>query len=387
MQEIDVSDFLTTFGIMKPIIIPIVLSAVVLSSCGTTTQTFCILDYGACGDGVSDCTQAVNAAIDICSEAGGGTVLVPEGRFLCSTLHLRDNVNLHLDKGAVIVACPNPERYDSFIPRTDLTRFDSGEGTLNSNCSGDRFWNRTLILGEEVHNVSITGEGTIDGGHVFDPDGEERMRGPHCILFALSSGILLEGISVTRASNYAFMNYAVEDVRFKGVRITEGWDGIHIRGGRNIEIDGCVMETGDDCIAGGYWENALIRDCDLNSSCNGIRIIMPSEHVTVSGCRITGPGRYPHRTSGRFNTLFGIEIEPGGWGPASGTTADITIEDIRMDGVSSPIGVSIRPGNEAVDLKVRNLDATGVYGTFSPVVCWNDEGFSSMELENCRLSR
>ena len=75
-----------------------------LAACGTVTeepQVFDILDFGAVSDGVTECTAAVQAAIDSCSLSGGGTVRVPEGTFLCRTLYLRDRVDLHLDKGAL----------------------------------------------------------------------------------------------------------------------------------------------------------------------------------------------------------------------------------------------------------------------------------------------
>ena len=341
---------------------------------------FPVTDFGAVGDGVTDCTEAFGKAIKA-SSRHGGKVVVPDGEYLCRTIHLLDNTTIQLSDGATILACTDPDSYDSFIPSHDLSRYDSGDGTVNANNSRDARWNRALIIADNVSNVVISGKGTIDGRHVTDSLGEEGMRGPHTILMAESSNIIIEDITIRRASNYAFMGYGLGNAVFRDIHIREGWDGIHVRGGENIEISGCTFETGDDCIAGGYWEGMTIKDCDINSSCNGIRMIMPSQNVLVTSCRFHGPGKFPHRTSGeqrRTNMLFGISLEPGAWGYAPGNMGGIEIIDNTMDCLSSPISVSIRDGVNADDLTVKGLKATGIYGTLSPIVKWNDNGFRSI---------
>ena len=94
----------------------------------------------------------------------------------------------------------------------------------------------------------------------------------------------MRGITLNCASNYAFMAYKIEDMVFHDLEFNEGWDGIHIRGGKNITIRNCRFFTGDDAIAGGYWENMVISDCHINSSCNGVRMIMPATGLTISNC-------------------------------------------------------------------------------------------------------
>ena len=81
----------------------------------------------------------------------------------------------------------------------------------------------------------------------------------------------------------------------------EGWDGIHIRGGKDIRIRNCRFNTGDDAVAGGLWKNVVIENCYMNSSCNGIRLIMPATGLKIVDCEFRGPGKYPHRTSGEQN--------------------------------------------------------------------------------------
>ena len=360
----------------------------VAAACTSQPAVFTITDYGAQSGAV--CTEAIQQALDQCAQAGGGQVVIPEGTFLSATLYLRDNVDLHLEKGALLQGVEDPDAYEPYIPEHDLTRYDSGNGTANSNCVNDRQWMKAFLIGAGVKNASITGEGTIDGVHVFDERGEENMRGPHTIIVAEAEDFHMSGVHITRAANYAFLGYALENPVFEDLFITEGWDGIHIRGCNNGVIRRCKFQTGDDCIAGGYWNNMLITGCDINSSCNGIRMIMPSENLTVSSCVLHGPGVYPHRTSGearRNNMLFGVELEPGAWGKAEGTARGILLLDLTMYGLSSPVATSVREGSVAEDLTMKGIVATGLTGTLSPLVCWNDLGFQKVTVENCTVSR
>lgn len=358
-----------------------------LLSCARGPIVYDITDYGARDGAV--CTEAIQAAMDACSEAGGGQVRIPAGCFLSATLYLRDQVGLHLEDGAVLQGVADPDDYRPYIPENDLTRFDSGNGTANANCVNDRQWMKALIIGNGVKNASITGSGTIDGVHVFDERGEENMRGPHTIIVAEAENFLLSGVHITRAANYAFLGYALENPLFEDLTITEGWDGIHIRGASNAIIRGCRFETGDDAIAGGYWNHMLIENCDINSSCNGIRMIMPSDGLEVRNCTLHGPGVYPHRTSGearRNNMLFGIELEPGAWGRSEGVARNIWLHDLTMVGVSSPVGCSVREGSVAEDLTLENIHASQLTGAVLPVVSWNDQGFRSITVRNCTVS-
>ena len=359
-----------------------------LASACTKPAVFNITDYGAQPGAV--CTQAIQQALDQCALAGGGQVLIPEGTFLSATLYLRDNVDLHLAQGALLQGVEDPDAYEPYIPQHDLTRFDSGNGTANSNCVNDRQWMKAFLIGAGVQNASITGSGTIDGVHVFDQRGEEGMRGPHTIIVAEAGNFRLSGVHITRAANYAFLGYALENPVFEDLLITEGWDGIHIRGCQDGVIRRCRFQTGDDCIAGGYWNNMLITGCDINSSCNGIRMIMPSDGLVVRSCVLHGPGVYPHRTSGearRNNMLFGIELEPGAWGKAEGTARNILLKDLNMFGLSSPVATSVREGSVAEDLTLKNITATGLTGAVIPVVSWNDQGFQKVTIENVVVSR
>ena len=74
---------------------------------------YSILRYGAVADGVTNCAAAIQQAVDAAAAAGGGRVIVPAGRFLSGSVLLRDNVELHLESGAVLISSLNP---DDIVP-------------------------------------------------------------------------------------------------------------------------------------------------------------------------------------------------------------------------------------------------------------------------------
>jgi len=112
-------------------------------------QDFNIIDYGAVGDGKTDCTDAFRTAILECHASGGGHVIVPEGIYLTGAIHLKSNVNMHVTKNATILFSRNPQKYLPVV----YTRF---EGVECINYS-------PLVYAYEEENIAITGSGALDG--------------------------------------------------------------------------------------------------------------------------------------------------------------------------------------------------------------------------------
>jgi polygalacturonase len=112
------------------------------------SRDFDITTFGAVGDGQASCTQAIGRAIAACTAAGGGRVIVPEGRFLTGAVRLESNVNLHLADTATVAFTDNPQQY----PRV----FTRWEGVELMNFS-------PFIYAFEAENLAITGRGTLDG--------------------------------------------------------------------------------------------------------------------------------------------------------------------------------------------------------------------------------
>lgn len=330
-------------------------------------HTFDIRAHGAVGDGQADDTDSINQAIDACAASGGGRVLVPPGRYLTGTIHLKSNVAMELAAGATIVGTSELDRYAHYNPP---------EGTPEARFR--REWHRALILGVGVENVTIAGKGTIDGNKVFDPRGEERRRGPHTILFGDSQDITVRDASIVDSANYAVMLEYCHNVDVRNLKVTGGWDGVHFRGWqgrpcRDVTIVGCEFYTGDDAIAGRYWERTVIRDCIVNSSCNGIRLIGPAKDLIVHDCLFYGPGLYEHRTSDRHNMLAGIVLEPRAWDATEGELDEVLISDVTMRNVATAFQLTVKLGNRVGEVTVSRMSATGIYRSAASLESWTEE--------------
>lgn len=337
---------------------------------------FNIKEYGAKGDGKTLNTAAINKTINTCFENGGGTVIVPRGIYVTGTIEMKSHVSLFLEKGAILKGSSDLSTYKYFYPEKEMIEYNKSEKPE---------WNRALILGVGVSDITISGDGIIDGDHVVDINGEEGMRGPHAILLALSRNITFSNISVRCAANYAFMAYRVENVVYQNLTIKEGWDGIHIRGGKNIAIRDCNLYTGDDAIAGGYWENMVITDCRINSACNGIRLIMPATDLTIAYCSFKGPGVYPHRTSKELKRkymLSAVLLQPGGWGPAPGRLDNVYIHDLEIEDMENPFMFILNIKNESNHILVENVKAKKIFKSAASIESWKGGNFQNIIFRN-----
>ena len=242
-----------------------------------------------------------------------------------------------------------------------------------------------MIFAVDVRKSGIVGNGVIDGANVRNPLGEEHMRGPHTVLISGCSDMEFEDFTVRNSSNYAFLGYGLHDVEFEHLLVMGGWDGIHLRGAKDVEIKGCELHTGDDAIAGGYWERMLISGCTLNSSCNGIRMIMPSDGVEVSDCNIYGPGMFEHITSHRTNSEAGINLEPGAWGKAPGRVDNILIRRIRMSRVLTPLSVTLGEDNTAGNITIEDICARGITRMALSVKSWGKAPTDRVVMRRCDM--
>ena len=137
-------------------------------------------EFGAAADGARSDTKAVQAAIDTCAKAGGGTVLLPTGTYLCGTLFLRSRVNVHLEPGATLLGSKSLADYP---PTVSAIRSYT-----------DNYTERSLIYGENLEAVSITGQGRIDGqGAAFE--GPYKVR-PYIIRMIGCRGVTIRDVSI-----------------------------------------------------------------------------------------------------------------------------------------------------------------------------------------------
>ncbi|HLX69464.1 MAG TPA: glycoside hydrolase family 28 protein [Verrucomicrobiae bacterium] len=276
-------------------------------------RLFTVTDYGAIGDGTNDSSQAFQKAITECSSAGGGSVVVPEGTFLTGPIHLQNNVNLHLNKGAIIRFSTNP---DDYLPVV-FTRF---EGTEVMNYS-------PLIYAFEKTNIAVTGEGTIDGQasdtawhdwarsgdpkHLVDMANQgvptvQRIFGkghhlrPNFVEPVRCHNVLIEGVTILNSPMWVLSPVYCTNVTIRKITIkTKGTntDGCDPDSCSDVLIEGCSFSDGDDCIA---IKSGRDRD--------GQKVNIPCRNLVVKDCHFeAGHGGIAigSETSGGIENVFG----------------------------------------------------------------------------------
>lgn len=339
-----------------------------------------VKDFGATGNGITVDTAAINRAIDTCNENGGGTVTVPPGIYLSGTVHLKSDMVFHLEAGAMILGSKNMEDYQDVL---DM------EGKNISQ------WHAALIEGHNINNIEISGRGVVNGNNVFNPHGEEKMRGPHAIFFNKCDGVSVRDIFVKDAGNYAHLMDGCTNSSLRGVTVTGGWDGIDLFDCKNFLITDCQFMTGDDSIAGGGWEKVVVSNCTLNSSCNGVRNYNGGlKDVLFTNLVITGPGKYKHRThetTSRQEFLMNHmswhgtnDSLSGFWFAGNGTIDNMVISNVTISGIRCPVWMSLEGKDLAMrNIQINNLTATDVG---KPFVACLIQGNPNNPIENVLLS-
>jgi hypothetical protein len=218
-----------------------------------------VRDFGAKGDGVAKDTLAIQKAIDAAEKQGGSTVMMPPGRYLSGTVHLKSHVTLFLDNGATILASP------------DNTDFDPYE-TLPYPTPDDRettYFHYALLAGENVENIAILGQGTIDGNRPV-------RGGPKPISLKLCRHVTIGGITIRRAPNYSISLLGTDYVHINGVTMIGCYsDGIDPDSCRFVRISNVYFDGWDDAIVAkashalGYrrsTENLTVTNCVLTTN-------------------------------------------------------------------------------------------------------------------------
>ncbi len=297
-------------------------------------RTFYITDFGAKPHNEAEpCHEAINQAITACSLAGGGTVVVPKGTFFTGPITLKSNVNLHVSEGATLKFSTDQSLYFPGV----ITRWE-GIDCYNA---------RPLIYAYGETNIAITGKGTIDGqgskeawwpmcgaprygwkeGMVAQRNGgrerllmygetntpiykrimtpEDGMR-PQLINLYSCNTVLIEDVTLLNSPFWVIHPLFCESLIVRGVNIFNrgpNGDGCDPESCKNVLIEDCVFDTGDDCIA--------IKSGRNN---DGRKWNIPSENIIVRGCKMK---------NGHGGVVIGSEI--------SGGYRNLFVENCEMD--------------------------------------------------------
>jgi polygalacturonase len=249
---------------------------------------FDVRKYGATGDGKTLDTPAVNRAIDAAAAAGGGMVLFPAGTYLCFSIHLKSQVHLYLSQGSTILAAESPKpgeqtgynggTYDAAEPNTAWDAYQD---------YGHNHWHNSLLWGEDLHDVSITGPGLIYGkGLSFGAN--RAARGSYPIYVAEQAGVGNKAIALKNCRNVLLRDFSI----LKG-----GHFGLLLTGVDNLTIDNLKIDTDRDGMDIDCCQNVRVSNCTVNSpwddgicpkSSFALGYARPTRNLTITNCWVTG---------------------------------------------------------------------------------------------------
>lgn len=272
-----------------------------------------ILDFGAIPNSDKVQTKVFQDAIDTCFLQGGGEVIVPEGIFITGDIRLRSNITLHLLKNAVIKGSPDIRDYSNILndtieplPESEATdlrwipayvHIQNGGGLKKHLYTAGSYWNHGIIRAVYAENVSVIGEegSVIDGGNLYDPEGEEGYRGPHGINMHFCKNLRFEGYTIQNTGNWAHAIFQSENIIYHNLTVLGGHDSLHTRASKNITITNCNLVSGDDCIAGFDCVDMVVKNCTISSSCSAFRL--GGNNISIENCTAYGPCEYQFRGS------------------------------------------------------------------------------------------
>jgi len=307
-------------------------------------------------------TAYIQSALDRCRETGG-EVILDHGRWRIGSLRIYSNTTLRLSSGTELIASDQIGDYEDFHVPTTL-------GYVHSPWVKD-VWHlpdhyiMAPIVAFQAENVAVIGDpgSVIEGSDCFDPEGEERFRGPMGMVFCRCRNVTLKGYTMRNAANWAHQIDSCTNVRMEGVTVLAGHDGVNIHHCTGVVIENCDFRTGDDCIAGYDAENVTVRRCSFNTSCSSFRF--GGRNLLVEDCRFWGPGEYPHRISGRHNTLCAFLYYAMCYDDIRSNSANWTIRRCTIDHVDMLMDYRYgydftMDGRPLSDITFENVKITGL---------------------------
>jgi polygalacturonase len=283
--------------------------------------------YGAKVDGTTKDTVAIQKAIDTCAAHGGGVVRLTAGTYLSAPIVLKSNITLELEKGATLLGSPDHKDYP------DQTEFQNAG-------------KRPLVGATNAVNVTIRGEGTIDGwGDAWwPPKGQEEVDGPapKMMIFDHCRHLLIEGITIQNSPGWNLIPYASHFVMIRNVRIqapadSPNTDAIDPFSSSDVVIDHVTADVGDD-------------DVSIKSGEPGIAApYEPSRNITITDCTF----------------LHGHGLSIGS--DVTGGVSNIRFERIHFLGTNNGIRIKSNRdrGGDVHNIVFRDLDMKNVKNTIN----------------------
>ncbi len=359
------------FGIYLLVIISFLANDLTLAD---TKPCYNVLEFGAKADGKIFDTKVIQKAIDECANSGGGTVVFPAGIYLTGTIIMKDNVILNLQAGSKILGSKNINDYPEY----------------------------SLIWGNKLKNIGITGFGTIDGqGESY----QGKKTRPALIKFVSCKNVIVEGVTLQHPAAWTQHYLKCDGVTLRDLKIyahgAENNDMVDINQSRNVVISGLIGDSDDDGITlkstgDGLVENVVISDCIIRTRTNAIKAGTESyggfRNITITNCTI-GPSVTKDGFSGSKEGLAGIALEI----VDGGIMENVVISNLVIEETTAPI--FIRLGNRAREylnmkkpvgsinnISISNLIAKNASKTGCSIVGEIGHPIKNISISNVRIS-
>jgi polygalacturonase len=284
-----------TFKIILVLIL--VLLTVFINSLFATVYN--VKDYGAAGDGKTLDTPLINKTIETAAANGGGTVYFPSGTYLTVSIKLKSNINLYLDQAAVLLAADPKAGFKYDEP--ELNPYDLYQDF------GHTYWHNSLIWGENLENISISGPGQINGeglvrsgsqsrteeehealkgkapaGRETGPFGYPNARdqvepgwGNKALALKHCRNVILRDFTILHGGHFAILATAVDNFTIDNLQIDTDRDGIDIDCCKNVRVSNCTV-------------NSPFDDGICLKSSFGLGYARATENVTITNCQVSG---------------------------------------------------------------------------------------------------
>ena len=345
-----------------------------------------IVDYGAKADTTVLSTTALQKAIDDCSSAGGGRVIVPAGMYKTGSIRLKSDVHLYLEHGATLYGSTDlkdytPTKSDYISLRTQTTTIQ-------------------LIYADGVRNVVIDGYGTINGrGRIFKKLSwnDEGITRPHLIRFIQSEDVTIRNVTLKNSGCWMQHYLACDRLRIEGIKVVNrnnyNNDALDIDGCHDVIVRGMIADSDDDGItlkstSPRLCENIRITDCVISSHCNAVKLGTETNggfrNINISGIVVKPSNDQQEKFFGQWigTSAISLEIVDGG------TLENVSVSNFTVEGTESPI--FIRLGNRGRGYKLRGeqkaLSGKGNDDTIADLIPINHVGsIDGIRIDNIQV--
>ncbi|MBN1568071.1 MAG: right-handed parallel beta-helix repeat-containing protein [Acidobacteria bacterium] len=247
---------------LRRVIFPALIVSIGLFVAGAAKpkSSFDVRDFGAAGNGTEKDTSAFQKALDACAVSGGGEVVVPAGKYLIGSIQMGNRTILRLEKNSILTGSPDLADYPIMDIRWE-GRWQQGH--------------RALIYAGNVDHTGIIGPGRIEGNRAVAFG--KGLRGAPVLEPISCNDLRWEDFSVTHDGTWATHPTYCANVVIRNLHIRNTRDGIDVDSCKNVRIEGCDIDTGDDAIS-----------LKSGRGMNGARIGIPTENVLITRCVLGG---------------------------------------------------------------------------------------------------